>query len=183
MKITILNGGNVNSSSDFSKYLDELQTELKKKNEVVKFDLNEMNLKYCMGCWSCWWETPGLCAIKDDGEKIFSSVINSDFIIFASPLIAGFTSAELKKITDRLITLLHPYIKVKEGEFHHRKRYESYPDFGVIVQAEEDTDDEDIKIVNDIYDRLALNFHARKRYFKLTDKSKIEEIAHETCNN
>jgi len=183
MKITILNGDNETGNSDFRRYLDDLQIELKKKNEVLRFDLHEMNLKYCMGCWSCWWETPGRCAIKDDGELIFKEVISSDFFIFASPLVAGFTTAELKKTTDRLITLLHPYIKIKEGEFHHRKRYESYPDFGVIVQPEKDTDDEDIKIISDIYDRLALNFHARKRYIKLTDKSEIEEIVYETCNN
>ena len=133
-----------------------------------------MNLKYCTGCWSCWWRTPGLCAINDDGEEIFRSVINSDFVIFASPLKAGFTSSELKKITDRLVSLLHPYIKVKDGEFHHRKRYESYPDFGVIVLPEEDTDDEDLRIVSDIYDRLALNFHATKKYLRLAEKSRIE---------
>lgn len=183
MKITILNGENSSGGTDFGQYIDDLQAELKKKNEVVRFDLKEMNLKYCMGCWSCWWETPGRCAIKDDGELIFKEVINSDFFIFASPLVAGFTTAELKRITDRLIILLHPYIKVREGEFHHRKRYDSYPDFGVLIQSEKDTDEEDIRIISNIYDRLALNFHARKKYIRLTDKTKIEEIAYETCNN
>jgi multimeric flavodoxin WrbA len=183
MKITILNGDINDTNSDFTMYLNKLEGKLKKENEVVKFDLKSMNLKYCTGCWSCWWKTPGLCAIKDDGEEIFRTIINSDFVIFASPLVAGFVSSELKKVTDRLVSLLHPYIIIKEKEFHHRKRYDSYPDFGVIIQAEEDTDQEDIRIVSDIYDRLALNFHATKKYLRLAEKSSIKDIAYETCNN
>lgn len=183
MKITILNGDNADGNPDLGNYLARLEEELKKENEVIRFDLKGMDLKYCMGCWSCWWKTPGQCAIKDDGEKIFREVINSDFFIFASPLVAGFTTAELKKITDRLIALLHPYITIIDGEFHHRKRYARYPDYGVIVQAEEDTDDTDINIISDIYDRLALNFHSRKKYLRTIDKTTIEELANETCNN
>lgn len=183
MKITILNGDTNQDNTDFSDYLNRLENQLKKDNEVVKFDLKSMNLKYCNGCWDCWWKTPGLCSIKDDGGKVLRAIINSDFIIFASPLVAGFTSAELKKITDRLVSLVHPYIIIKDGEFHHRKRYDVYPDFGVIVLPEKDTDEADLNILSDIYDRLALNLHGRKKYLKLAEKSKIEEIVNETCNN
>jgi multimeric flavodoxin WrbA len=142
-----------------------------------------MNLKNCTGCWSCWWKTPGECAIKDEGEKIFRSVINSNFFVFASPIIAGFTSSELKKVTDRLIVLLHPYLELINGECHHRKRYDSYPDFGLLLQKEADTDEEDIQIISDIYDRLALNFHARKKFIKFTDLHKIEDFINETAIN
>ena len=141
-----------------------------------------MNLHYCTGCWSCWWKTPGRCAINDDAEKIIRSVINSDFVIFASPLIAGFTSSALKKITDRLIVLLHPYIELINGESHHRKRYNKYPDFGLILEKETDTDNEDLDIVNDIYERFALNFHCEKKYTRYIDHDKVEDIIYETCN-
>ena len=106
MKITILNGDINNTNSDFTMYLNKLEEKLKKENEVVKFDLKSMNLKYCTGCWSCWWRTPGLCAIKDDGEEIFRTIINSDFVIFASPLVAGFISSGLKKVKAGLVGLL-----------------------------------------------------------------------------
>jgi len=140
-----------------------------------------MNLHYCTGCWSCWWKTPGKCSIKDDAEPIFKSVINSDFFIFASPLIAGFTSSLLKKITDRFIVLLHPYIELKNGENHHRKRYTKYPDFGLILKNESVTDHEDIEIISDIYDRLAINFHCKKKYLKCIDQVKPKDIVYETC--
>ena len=183
MKITILNGDMNTENKHFSQYITKLDKELSKSNLVERFDLLSMNLKYCTGCWNCWWKTPGKCSINDDGNKVLRSVINSDFLIFASPLYAGFPGFELKKITDRFVGLLHPYIKLVNGETHHRKRYEKYPDFGVILQSEENTDEEDIHIISDIYDRLALNFHSHKKYIKLSDKNKIEDIVYETCNN
>ena len=97
-------------------------------------------------------------------------------------MIAGFTSSTLKKITDRLIVLLHPYIKLINGESHHQKRYNKYPDFGLILKKETDTDNEDLDIVNDIYDRFAINFHCEKKYMKYIDHDKVEDIIYETCN-
>lgn len=174
MKITILNGDPNLKSSLFSETIHSLSSQLGNDHQVKCFDLAQMDLHYCTGCWSCWWKTPGECAIKDDAEQILRAVINSDLIIFASPLVAGFTSARLKKITDRFVTLLHPYIELIEGECHHKKRYEKYPNFGLILEKEIDTDEEDLQIVTDIYDRLALNFHCKRLFTWFVDE--IEEI-------
>lgn len=179
MKITILNGNMGQEESAFTRYLDRLCTELVGQHQVERFDLSKMELHYCTGCWSCWWKTPGLCALHDDANPIFRSVINADFLIFASPLMAGFTSSALKKITDRLIILLHPYVELQQGECHHVKRYDRYPEFGLLVGRESDTDDEDLEIIAGIYDRFALNFHNHKRFIHLTDRSTPEETAHE----
>jgi multimeric flavodoxin WrbA len=180
MNITILNGDIAEHNTGFSGYLEKLVHHLPNDYIVELFNLDQMNLYYCTGCWDCWWKTPGRCKLKDEGEKVFRSVINSDLFIFASPLIAGFTSSTLKKITDRLIVLIHPYLDIRNGESHHKKRYDYYPDFGVIVQKEQDTDEEDLKIVKDMYDRLALNFHAKQLFFKTTDQLKPEEMVHDT---
>jgi len=118
MKITILNGDFEKNDTFFSTYIDDFTNKLKEKHEVELYTLNKMNLKFCTGCWSCWWKTPGKCAIKDDADTIFKSCIDSDFLIFASPLKAGFISSELKKITDRLIVLLLPYIQIINRECH-----------------------------------------------------------------
>lgn len=182
MKVTILNGDMNQSESSFTVYLEKLTEKFREKHSIDLYHLNKMNLYYCSGCFGCWVKTPGRCIINDAAENIFRSVINSDFIIFASPLIAGFTSSSLKKITDRLIVLLHPYIKLKNGEQHHLKRYDNYPDFGLILEKETDTDNEDLDIIKDIYDRFALNFHSKRKYMKFTNHDKIEDIVYETCN-
>lgn len=183
MKITILNGENKSENGTFTGYIGNVADALSENNSVDVFNLSDMNLKFCTGCWSCWWKTPGQCASKDDAEPIFRSVINSDLLIFSSPITAGFTSSELKKITDRLIVLIHPYIQIREDECHHQKRYEKYPDLGLILEKNIDTDDEDLKIISDIYDRLALNFDVTKRFLFLKDQHSIKEIADEITNN
>ena len=180
MKITILNGDMDDGESEFTVYIEKLSENLRQQHAVTVFALNKMNLHYCTGCWSCWWKTPGKCAINDDAGEILRSVVDSDFLIFASPLMVGFTSSALKKITDRFVALLHPYIKMKEGECHHLTRYEKYPDFGLVLKKEKDTDDEDIAIVNDIYERLSINFHGAKNFIKFIDNTKMEEIVYET---
>nr|WP_319401227.1 NAD(P)H-dependent oxidoreductase [uncultured Carboxylicivirga sp.] len=182
MKITILNGDMQGCQSSFSDYINELSNKLCIEHTVNTFHLQQMNLRYCTGCWSCWWKTPGMCVIKDDAEDIFRSVINADFVIFTSPLMLGFTSSSLKKITDRLIVLLHPYVKLKNGECHHLKRYNKYPDFGLIIQPEQDTDEEDLSILKDIYDRFALNFHCERKYLKIANPDNFESIINETCH-
>jgi multimeric flavodoxin WrbA len=176
MEITILNGDCGQNDGLFTEKIEKIARDLKKNQSVTLFNLRDMNLNYCTGCWSCWWKTPGECAIKDDAEQILRAVINSDLIIFASPLVAGFTSALLKKIQDRLIVLLHPYLEIINDESHHKKRYEKYPEFGVIIDKEDDTDDEEVKIVKDIYDRLAINFHSRQRFIKFVDEVSAFEI-------
>ncbi len=176
MTITILNGEPEGRDGQFTSKVQNFVSKLSSKHRVNQFNLATMNLHYCTGCWSCWWQTPGECAINDDADQVFRSVINSDFIIFASPLIAGFTSSVLKKIQDRLIVLLHPYLEIINGESHHRKRYDKYPAFGVIVDSEHDTDEEDIKIVKDIYDRLAINFHSKQLFFKFVDEVSLLDL-------
>ena len=182
MRITILDGNMNQAKSYYSIFMDDLVLLLKKDHSVDYYPIDKMELQYCSGCWSCWWKTPGECSQKDGAEQIFRSYINSDFIIFASPLMVGFISSALKKIVDRLIVLLHPYIQMKFGESHHNKRYDRYPEFGLILQKEEDTDEEDIEITNDIYDRFALNFHTNRRYTRFIENTNSKEILNETCN-
>ncbi len=177
--LTILNGDMKNGDSPFSRRISALAESLSTDYTVRYFRLADMQLHYCSGCFSCWWKTPGLCTFQDDAGQIFESYIHSDFVIFASPLYAGFTSSSLKKITDRLIVLLHPYITIIDGELHHMKRYQSYPDFGLVLEKECDTDDEDIAIINTIYDRFGLNFHARHRFTRWLENLSNEEVKHE----
>ena len=182
MNVVILNGDPGEKESAFSSYIEKLTAKLRKDHSVDLFHLSKMDLHYCTGCWNCWWKTPGRCTINDDGEAIFKAVIHSDFLIFASPLIAGFTSSSLKKITDRLIVLLHPYIEFIDGESHHRKRYAKYPEIGLVLAKEPDTDEDDVAIISDIYDRLAINFHSKKKYIKFIEQDRMEDIIYETCN-
>ncbi len=175
-KITILNGDIESEDNGFSEYMERLADRLNQSNLCSIFPLSQMNLHHCTGCFSCWWKTPGKCVIKDDAEDIFKAVIRSDLVIFASPLVGGFTSSVLKMIMDRMIVLIHPYIILSHGECHHAKRYDKYPNLGLLIQKEVKTDEEDLKIVEDIYDRFAINFHREMDFVELVGNWKLEDI-------
>ena len=136
MKITILNGNPSSGSKKFDAYLKKLiQILVKEGHEIEQLDLKNMKINHCLGCWDCWVKTPGKCVIKDDTYDICRATINTDLLIFASPVMVGFISSLLKRTMDRLIPLVHPYQSVRHDECHHIERYAKYPDIGVLLPA------------------------------------------------
>jgi len=179
MKITILNGNPDDNNAGFDQYLISLSDQLKNQEHNVHIlDLRDMNIGYCMGCFDCWVKTPGLCIVKDDSYQVCEESINSDLVIFASPLIMGFTSALLKKANDKLIPLILYHMELVDKEYHHQARYEKYPYTGLIIGKNEDTDDEDVRITTEIYRRDAINFKTSLLFTRFTEDP-IEEVIHE----
>ncbi len=183
MNLTILNGGPTEADGSFALYCSTLSEKLGQTHTLQHFMLDKMETKQCIGCWNCWWKTPGICTLVDDAEQALHAVVHTDLLIFASPITAGFTSSTLKTFQDRLVSLLHPYIQLVKGECHHRKRYDKYPDFALLLQKEPNTDAEDIEIITDIYKRLAVNFHTSLKYVWFTETTKMEDISHELSHN
>ena len=179
MKITILNGNPHTSKITFDGYLKNLSEELTSDGHAVTgFVLREMDIKYCIGCFGCWVKTPGECIVPDESRDVRRAAIHSDLVLWASPVIMGFYSALLKKVTDKFLPLLHPYTVVDQGEAHHLARYDKYPLVGLLLEKGADTDDEDIKMISDIHRRTALNFKSTLSFAKLT-QALIEEVARE----
>lgn len=180
MKITILNGNPDKKQNEFDKYLAELKTQLTKKgHETQLLTLRDLETDYCTGCWSCWVKTPGVCIFEDDSHTVARAVINSDLVLFASPVLMGYISALLKKYIDKLIQLIHPYITVDHGEAHHEPRYDpsTYPLGALLLEKTPGTDDEDLAIIQDIQARTMLNFKSRNAFTMLTAKP-TQEVVH-----
>ncbi|MCF8334924.1 MAG: NAD(P)H-dependent oxidoreductase [Bacteroidales bacterium] len=179
MKITLLDGNPDKNDFAWVHYLKRVKVAASKNHHLSVFDLKELKIDSCIGCWDCWWKTPGRCVLKDDMEEIMKSTINSGLLVIAAPLVAGFIPYKTKTAIERLIPLLHPYIKLVNGECHHRKRYPYYPDMGIILKKESDTEEEDLQINKDIFGRVALNFHSQVRFFETIDSKPPETIAYE----
>ena len=138
MKITILDGQNTKEDTSWVSYLQSLVSRLENNGHDVKHViLMKKNIHTCTGCFGCWVKTPGVCVIADDSQAINREVIQSDFVLWASPLVMGFPSAHLKTKMDRTIPLVHPYFEVVNDEAHHLARYEKYPVFGLLIQPGE----------------------------------------------
>jgi len=171
MNITILNG-NPNPHSDaFEGYLERLKATLEvRQHQVTILPLQEMDIRYCIGCFGCWVKTPGQCFAQDLSSQVLRSMLHSDFTIWASPLVMGYPSAILKRLMDKCIPLIHPYFVVDHNEAHHRARYSHYPRLGLLLSRETGTSQEDIRIVTDMFSRTALNMKSALEFSLLTDQ-------------
>ena len=178
MRITILNG-EPNSTSPFQNYIVELARNLTAAGHAINtLDLRDLDLKGCSGCFGCWLKTPGECVKRDDSAQVCRAAIEADFLLFASPMIMGFTSALLKRATDQMLPLIHPYLVIEAGEMHHLARYAKYPLFGLLLAKETDTDTEDIEITTAMWKRLARNIKTHLAFTSLSDRP-AQEVAHE----
>ena len=179
MRMAILNGNPVHKNVQFDLYLDQVEQALQKNDcQVTHLHLRELNIQYCVGCFGCWVKKPGQCLIEDDSTIVRRTVINSDLVLFASPVSMGMVSSELKRAMDKLIPLVHPYLEIDHGEIHHRRRYEKYPKLGLILEQYGDTDQEDLEIIERSFHRLAINFKTKLFFTRLAD-SPIPEVIDE----
>lgn len=178
MRITIYNANDCETADDLNSYVEDLTLELQKQHEVKRTILRNHDLKYCNGCWGCWVKTPGKCVIDDDMDEILRSFIQSDLVIFASSMKMGFPSSLMKKVNDRLIPLVHPYITLVNDECHHVERYSSYPAWGLILEEELNGNEEDLALVESIYRRTALNIKSEIKFTGTIDKP-VKEITNE----
>jgi len=179
MKILILNGDARPGNTPLAAYLAKFEAALEAGGaEVKRLRLSELDIKFCTGCFTCWWATPGLCAFRDGMEKIYPAVLESDLLIWASPLVLGTVPTLVKKTQDRLIPLLHPYFELVQGEVHHRLRYDRYPDLALIVEPRAEDGQEELSGVRLLFERFGVNLHVPLKVFASAD-SIPEEAAHE----
>jgi len=126
--------------------------------EIQTFTLREMKIAHCLGCFGCWIETPGLCKEADAGREIAKAVIQSDTVVFFTPVTFGGYSPELKRAVDRFIQLTVPYFEVIHGELHHPPRYARVPRL-VVVGVQRHPNEEEAHIFRVLAGRNAINLH------------------------
>jgi multimeric flavodoxin WrbA len=163
MKIAIIDGGagsiETDGSFGYAAYLQETVGRLRSSGHQVRhLRLAELKLQLCTGCWSCWIKTPGRCPHQDDTTTVIRAYVDSDLVLFATPLRLGFVSARTKTILDKLVTLFLPHIEIFRGEFIHSRRYDRYPLLGCVLHAGTTYDAADLEITTEYFRRYAFHF-------------------------
>jgi multimeric flavodoxin WrbA/putative sterol carrier protein len=92
--------------------------------ETETIYLKEKEFHPCVGCYTCWAKTPGVCVFKDDMPELLEKVKACDILVYATPLYNYNMTALLKAFQERLLPLLDPHL-IKTGEtYRHPQRYE-----------------------------------------------------------
>ncbi len=97
-------------------------------HNLKTYDLSQLTIAPCLGCFGCWIKTPGECIIHDDGRLIAKELMQNDVVVFFTPIVFGGYSSELKKTLDRFIPNILPFFRIHQNEIHHVPRYSHYPD-------------------------------------------------------
>lgn len=127
MKVLIINGSPKGNKSNTIKLTKAFVSGIQKKIpvEVSEVTLKNMNIKYCLGCFSCWGATPGECIIKDDMEDIREEILKADVIIESFPLYFFGMPGMMKNFTDRMLPFTQSYVgetaQGKAGGFHEMR--------------------------------------------------------------
>lgn len=157
MKVALLNGMRQGETGPTPVY-EALKSQLTENgHETTCFELRDIPIDYCGGCYGCWIVTPGECVKNDAGREVARTMIQSDLLVLFSPVTFGGYSSELKKAMDRMIPNILPHFTLIRNEFHHQPRYPQRPrllGIGVSPVVEE----ESRTIFKTLIRRNALNF-------------------------
>ncbi len=104
--------------------LDSLVEGMRSANaEVEVVHLRAKKINYCIGCFTCWTKTPGICVHKDDmSRELLPKFLESDLAVFATPLYYFGVSAQLKTFMDRTLPAIEPIIIERDGKASHPLR-------------------------------------------------------------
>ena len=161
MKALILDGSNSGDTTAERVSL-QLQQELTRRGwEYEVVILREKKIGNCAGDFFCWVKTPGICNINDDNRMAAGEIIASDLLVYLTPITFGGYSSTLKSLVDHQIQNVLPFFTQINGETHHQKRYDRYPDFLVLGWLP-GQDEKAEAIFSRLTRRNALNFYAER---------------------
>lgn len=103
--------------------------------DVEKIYLKKKKINQCVGCFTCWTKTPGICIFKDDMPDLLEKIKNADFIVFATPLYIFNMTSDMKIFMERMLPLLNPHF-IKSGNLTtHLKRFKEMDGKWVIISV------------------------------------------------
>lgn len=75
-----------------------------KGQKVRKYYLVDMDIQPCMGCFACRKKEG--CVRRDDMSELFKEIVESDFVIFSSPIYCFSTNSLYNRMFERLYPML-----------------------------------------------------------------------------
>jgi len=113
MKTLILDGSLTNDSQAV-KLTNALRKHLPESETIV---LREQRIGNCAGDFFCWVRSPGMCNTNDDNRLIAAKIVQSELLIYLTPVTFGGYSSELKLMVDHQIQNLSPFLPLSKARF------------------------------------------------------------------
>lgn len=123
--------------------------------EIETLNISSLNLKPCLGCFSCWSKTPGECCIRDDMQGVINKILWADVVVWSFPLYYFGLPGQLKTLIDRQLPMSLPFMCTETESGGHPSRYDmSGKQTVVISTCGFYTAQGNYDCVTNLYDRL-----------------------------
>lgn len=107
MKIAVLNGSpqKGNTAAMVSAFKEGAEAA---GHEVEVLHVGKMKIAGCLGCMYCKGKGEGTCVQKDDMEKVMPAYLESDMIVYASPIYYFGMTAQITAAMQRVFCIGKP---------------------------------------------------------------------------
>lgn len=103
--------------------------------EIETFNIGSLNLKPCLGCFSCWSKTPGECCIHDDMQGVIDKILWADVVVWSFPLYYFGLPGQLKTLIDRQLPMSLPFMCTETESGGHPSRYDMSGKSTVVIST------------------------------------------------
>ena len=105
MKITVLMGSPHKEGNTAAMVNAFVKGAEEAGHTAERFDVAHMNIRGCLGCDYCRNIEKGICVQKDDMWKIYPAILESEMVVFASPVYYFTLSAQLQAAIHRTYSI------------------------------------------------------------------------------
>lgn len=103
--------------------------------EIETLNIGSLNIKPCLGCFSCWSETPGECCIHDDMQGVINKILWADVVVWSFPLYYFGLPGSLKTLIDRQLPMSLPFMCTETESGGHPSRYDMSGKSTVVIST------------------------------------------------
>jgi hypothetical protein len=90
--------------------------------ETERHYVEDLMIKGCTGCFSCFWKTPGWCVQRDDMDWIIPKMVEADIIYMGTPIYHYNIVHGLQRMRERTLPMSCPEMRILDGETYHPRR-------------------------------------------------------------
>ncbi len=110
-RVLALNGSPRAGAGVTSMLLQQLLAGMRESGaETRLIQVRELNLEPCIGCYSCWVQTPGRCIHRDGMDRGIEAWAAADLVVIGTPVYHGTMTGLMKTFLDRLLPRYEPWL-------------------------------------------------------------------------
>lgn len=114
MKVVVLNGS-PRRGGNTDMLADAFVSGASEENDVVVFEVADMDISPCIGCEACSGSGGHACIHSDDMSRIYGALSEADVLVLATPVYFYGASSQLKKVVDRLHTPMRDGFRIRHA--------------------------------------------------------------------